>query len=105
MTFWRAVFHEYSLPINKMSTVAPKSIATCTGSLASAIAVAAEAILTFLGAGLELPAISWGLMLAQARFRGIIAPHLLIPALFLSATVAAFVFLGEGCRRVFEGDD
>ena len=71
----------------------------------TAIAVAAEAILTFLGAGLELPAISWGLMLAQARFRGIQAPHLLIPALFLSATVAAFVFLGEGCRRVLEGDD
>ncbi|HJR46436.1 MAG TPA: ABC transporter permease [Actinomycetota bacterium] len=71
----------------------------------TAIAVAAEAILTFLGAGLELPAISWGLMLAQARFRSVAAPHLLIPALFLSATVAAFVFLSEACRRVFEADD
>ena len=71
----------------------------------TAIAVAAEAILTFLGAGLELPAISWGLMLSQARFRIIASPHLLIPALFLSATVAAFVFLGEACRRIFDVED
>lgn len=71
----------------------------------TAIAVAAEAILTFLGAGLELPAISWGLMLSQARFRIVASPHLLIPALFLSATVAAFVFLGEACRRIFDVED
>lgn len=68
----------------------------------TAVAVTAEAILTFLGVGLDLPAISWGLMLAQARFRTIDNPHLLIPALFLSLTVACFVLLGEAIRRAFD---
>ncbi|HEX2239631.1 MAG TPA: ABC transporter permease [Actinomycetota bacterium] len=64
-----------------------------------AVAVTAEALLSFLGVGLELPAISWGLMLSEARFRMLQSPHLLIPAAFLSATVTAFVFLGEALRR------
>ncbi|MFP5351530.1 MAG: hypothetical protein ACLGIB_03085 [Actinomycetota bacterium] len=65
----------------------------------------AEALLTFLGVGLDLPAISWGLMLAQARFRSIDNPHLLIPALFLSLTVACFVLVGEAIRRAFDPED
>lgn len=65
----------------------------------TALAIAAEAILSFLGIGLALPAISWGLMLAQVRYRVLDHPHLLIPALFLSLTVAAFVFLAEALRR------
>ncbi len=64
-----------------------------------AVAVTAEALLSFLGVGLQLPAISWGLMLSEARFRMLQSPHLLIPAAFLSATVTAFVFLGESLRR------
>lgn len=68
----------------------------------TAVAVTAEAILTFLGVGLDLPAISWGLMLAQARFRSVQNPHLLIPALFLSFTVACFVLMGEAIRRAFD---
>lgn len=64
-----------------------------------AVAVTAEALLSFLGVGLQLPAISWGLMLSEARFRMLQAPHLLIPAAFLSATVTAFVFMGEALRR------
>lgn len=68
----------------------------------TAVAVTAEALLTFLGVGLDLPAISWGLMLAQARFRSIENPHLLIPALFLSLTVACFVLVGEAIRRAFD---
>lgn len=68
----------------------------------TAVAVTAEAILTFLGVGLDLPAISWGLMLAQARFRSIQNPHLLIPAIFLSLTVACFVVIGEALRRAYD---
>lgn len=71
----------------------------------TAVAVTAEALLTFLGVGLDLPAISWGLMLAQARFRSIENPHLLIPALFLSFTVACFVFAGEAIRRAFDPEN
>lgn len=71
----------------------------------TAVAVTAEALLTFLGVGLDLPAISWGLMLAQARFRSIDNPHLLIPAVFLSLTVACFVLAGEAIRRAFDPED
>jgi oligopeptide transport system permease protein len=67
-----------------------------------ALAVAAEAILSFLGIGLDLPSISWGSMLSQIRYRVLEHPHLLSPALFLSATVAAFVFLAEALRRASE---
>ncbi len=67
-----------------------------------AVAVTAEALLSFLGVGLQLPATSWGLMLSEARFRILQAPHLLIPAAFLSLTVGAFVFLGEALRRVLD---
>lgn len=67
-----------------------------------AVAITAEALLSFLGVGLRLPAISWGLMLAEARFRIFQSPHLLIPAVFLSATVTAFVFLGEAMRRLLD---
>jgi len=71
----------------------------------TAVVVAAEAILTFLGVGLSLPAVSWGLMLARVRYRVLDHPHLLVPALFLSVTVAAFVFLGESLRNHFEPED
>lgn len=71
----------------------------------TALAIAAEAILSFLGIGLDLPAISWGLMLAQVRYRVLDHPHLLIPALFLSLTVAAFVFLAEALQRASAQDD
>lgn len=70
-----------------------------------ALAVAAEAILSFLGIGLALPAISWGLMLSQVRYRVLDHPHLLIPAVFLAITVASFVFLAEALRRAFEQED
>ncbi len=64
-----------------------------------AIPITAEAVLTFLGVGLQLPAVSWGLQLAGVRDRLLEHPHLLIPGAFLSATVASFVFMGEALRR------
>lgn len=58
--------------------------------------IAAEATLTFLGVGLQPPAISWGLQLANAQQDFQQHPDLLLfPGLFLSATVLSFIVLGE----------
>ena len=62
--------------------------------------VAAEATLTFAGAGLRRPTESWGIQLFEAQARVAVAPHLLVfPALFLVAAVVGFVLLGEALRR------
>jgi oligopeptide transport system permease protein len=65
--------------------------------------IAAEAALTFLGVGLQYPAISWGLQLAQAQTNFQQHPHLLIfPGLFLSATVFSFILLGETLQSALD---
>lgn len=65
--------------------------------------IAAEAALTFLGVGLQYPAISWGLQLAQAQTNFQQHPHLLIfPGLFLSATVFSFILLGETLQNAID---
>jgi oligopeptide transport system permease protein len=97
-----------SLGAGKMRLLARHILPNAMGPLVvfaasyTAIAVTAEAILTFLGTGLQLPAVSWGLMLSQARFRSLQYPHLLIPGLFLTVTVACFVLIGEALRRALE---
>lgn len=68
------------------------------GTVFVGIAISAEALLSFMGVGLQLPAVSWGLQLAGVQHRVIDAPHLLWPGAFLTATVAAFVVLGEALR-------
>lgn len=73
------------------------------GAIRVGIVIAAEATLSFLGLGLQLPAISWGLMIASAQPRLLTAPHLLLfPGLFLSVTVLAFVLLGDAVRDAFD---
>jgi oligopeptide transport system permease protein len=63
----------------------------------------AEATLTFLGVGLQAPAISWGLELASAQTEIQQYPHLLIfPGLFLSLTVLSFVILGDSLRDALD---
>ena len=63
----------------------------------------AEATLTFLGVGLQAPAISWGLELAAAQNNIQQYPHLLIfPGLFLSTTVLSFVTLGDTLRDALD---
>jgi len=65
--------------------------------------IAAEATLTFLGVGLEAPAISWGLQLSQAQSNFQVHPHLLVfPALFLSLTVFSFIVLGDALEDVLD---
>lgn len=73
------------------------------GAIRVGIVIAAEATLSFLGLGLQLPAISWGLMIAGAQPRLLSAPHLLLfPGLFLSLTVLAFILLGDALRDAFD---
>ena len=67
--------------------------------------IATEATLSFLGIGLQPPAISWGLAISDAASIGLIraAPHMLIfPALFLSLTVLAFIMLGDAGRDALD---
>ena len=67
------------------------------------IIISAEAALTFLGVGLQLPAISWGLMLSNAQTRVLQAPHLLLfPGLFLSLTIFAFILMGDALRDALD---
>ena len=66
-------------------------------------AVAGEAALTFLGVGVRLPAISWGLQIAVAQTRFTSAPYLLFfPSLFLCLFIGAFVLLGESIRDALD---
>lgn len=68
----------------------------------AATIVSAEAILSFVGAGLQLPANSWGLMLAdlEGRFgnRLVDDPHLYIPGILLSLLVWSLVRIGSRLR-------
>ena len=67
------------------------------------IIISAEAALTFLGVGLQLPAISWGLMLSEAQNRLLQAPHLLVfPGLFLSITIFSFILMGDALRDALD---
>jgi oligopeptide transport system permease protein len=67
------------------------------------IVIAAEATLSFLGVGLQLPSISWGLMISVAQTRLLRAPHLLLfPAVFLSITVFSFILLGDALRDALD---
>ena len=62
--------------------------------------VLAETALSFLGLGLRAPAVSWGVLLQRAQNVRSVAvyPWLMIPGLFVVATVMAFNFLGDGLR-------
>lgn len=67
------------------------------------LVISAEATLSFLGVGLQLPAISWGLMINESlnRFRN--APHLLLfPGGFLFMTVLGFVLMGDALRDALD---
>ena len=59
-----------------------------------------ETALSFIGLGLQPPAISWGVMLQECRhLRNLIAAQwLFIPAFFVVAAILAFNFIGDGLR-------
>jgi ABC-type dipeptide/oligopeptide/nickel transport system permease subunit len=80
--------------------VMPGSVGSVIGVIPATIAftIGAEALLSFLGAGLRMPDVSWGSLLAEAQryIRG--APHLMLPGVFLLVVTAALVVLGEAAR-------
>jgi oligopeptide transport system permease protein len=89
------------------SHILPNSLASVivvsTINLGAYISV--EATLSFLGIGLQAPAISWGIAISEASGIGLIraAPHMLIfPSIFLSLTVLAFIMLGDAVRDALD---
>jgi ABC-type dipeptide/oligopeptide/nickel transport system permease subunit len=67
------------------------------------VVISAEAALSFLGVGLQLPSISWGLMISVAQQRILTAPHLLLfPGIFLSVTVFSFILMGDALRDALD---
>ena len=67
------------------------------------VVIAAEAALSFLGVGLQLPTISWGLMISTAHQRIVTAPYLLVfPGIFLSVTVFSFILMGDALRDALD---
>ena len=69
-------------------------------TLAIPLMILAETGLSFLGLGLQPPALSWGVLLKEAQnIRSISqAPWLFIPGGFVVVTVLTFNFMGDGMR-------
>ena len=69
-------------------------------TLAIPLMILAETGLSFLGLGLQPPAISWGVLLKEAQNIVSIsqAPWLFIPGAFVVIAVLSFNFLGDGMR-------
>ena len=92
----RRIITRHILP-NSMAPV----IVYATITVGAVIAV--EAALSFLGVGLQLPAISWGLMISVAQQRILTSPHLLLfPGIFLSVTVFSFILMGDALRDALD---
>ena len=59
-----------------------------------------ETALSFIGLGLQTPAISWGVLLKEAQAVHVLAtsPWLLLPGVFVVVAILAFNFVGDGLR-------
>lgn len=65
--------------------------------------IAAEATLSFLGIGLQAPAVSWGIDISAALVGLRTTPHMLFfPSLFLSLAVLGFILLGDAVRDALD---
>jgi ABC-type dipeptide/oligopeptide/nickel transport system permease subunit len=82
------------------NAVAPVLVYT---TITIGVLIAAEATLTFLGVGLQRPAISWGLQIAAGQDSIRTAPHLvLFPSIVLTLTVMAFIMMGDALRDALD---
>ena len=63
--------------------------------------ILSETALSFLGLGMQPPAVSWGVLLQASQKVRVVAqsPWLLTPGLAVVVTVLAFNFLGDGLRN------
>ncbi|MGO1948042.1 MAG: ABC transporter permease [Mycobacteriaceae bacterium] len=85
--------------------ILPNSIGPVIGYTAvnTGVIIGVEATLTFLGVGLQLPAISWGLQLNDAQGYLQQMPHLLVfPLIFVALTVFSFTTMGEALRDALD---
>ncbi len=59
-----------------------------------------ETALSFVGLGLQAPAISWGVLLKDAQAIRVLAlsPWILLPTIFVVVSILAFNFVGDGMR-------
>lgn len=65
--------------------------------------IVAEAGLSFLGVGLEAPAVSWGRQIAQGQTLIATAPHVVLwPSLFLAVTALSLISLGDSLRDALD---
>lgn len=83
----------------------PNAMGSIIVSLAMSIpsAIFTEAFLSFIGVGIAVPIASWGTMAQEATQNLNVYPYqLFFPALFISATVLAFNFLGDGLRDALD---
>lgn len=79
------------------------SLITVQASVSFAIAVLAEAALSFLGLGTAPPTPSWGRMLQESQEMLFSAPRLAIfPGLAIAVAVLGFNLLGDGLRDRFD---
>jgi peptide/nickel transport system permease protein/oligopeptide transport system permease protein len=82
------------------NAVAPVLVYT---TITIGVLIAAEATLTYLGVGLQRPAISWGLQIAAGQDLIRSAPHLvLFPSIVLTLTVMAFILMGDALRDALD---
>jgi oligopeptide transport system permease protein len=89
------------------SHILPNSLASVivVSTINLGVYISVEATLSFLGVGLQPPAISWGIEISEASGIGMIraAPHMLFfPSLFLSLTVLSFIMLGDVVRDALD---
>jgi oligopeptide transport system permease protein len=82
------------------NAVAPVLVYT---TITIGVLIAAEATLTYLGVGLQQPAISWGLQISDGQTLLRTAPHLvLFPSAILTLTVMAFIMMGDALRDALD---
>jgi oligopeptide transport system permease protein len=85
--------------------VVPNSLAPVLvyAAITVGVAIVAEAALSFLGVGLQTPAVSWGLQLSVAQNRLQSDPHLMLfPAIFLSILVFSVILIGDALRDALD---
>jgi peptide/nickel transport system permease protein len=79
------------------------SVLIVQATIQFALAILAEAGLSYLGLGTQPPNPSWGKMLNEAQTMIFFAPHLVIfPGLTITASVLGLNLLGDGLRDVLD---
>lgn len=79
------------------------SVLIVQATILFALAILAEAALSFLGLGTQPPQPSWGQMLNNAQTFAAIAPHLaIVPGLAIAISVLGLNLIGDGLRDILD---